>query len=103
MPARPSLPQGSEPQAVTLAVRVQPRAARNEAIALPDGSLKVRLTAPPVNGAANEALVRFLANALSVGRSQIEVLSGRTGRQKVLRITGISADDVEGLLNAAAK
>jgi hypothetical protein len=64
-----------------------------------DGSLKIRLTAPPVDGAANEALVRFLSDTLSVGRSQVEIVSGLTGRQKIIRITGMSESDVIRLLN----
>ena len=70
---------------------------------MPDGSLKVRLTAPPVDGAANEALVRFLAETFSVGRSSVEIVSGQTGRQKVVQISGISSGDVERLLNTADK
>jgi uncharacterized protein (TIGR00251 family) len=64
-----------------------------------DGSIKVRLTAPPVDGAANEALVKFLADTLSVAKSQIEIVSGHTSRDKVLRISGVSDEDVMRLLN----
>jgi uncharacterized protein (TIGR00251 family) len=64
-----------------------------------DGSIKVRLTAPPVDGAANEALVKFLADTLSVAKSQVEIVSGHTSRDKVLRISGISDEDVMRLLN----
>lgn len=86
--------------AVMLGVRVQPRASRNEAALQPDGSLKVRLTAPPVDGAANEALVKFLADTFSVSRSQVELVSGQTGRQKIVRISGINSGDIERVLKA---
>jgi uncharacterized protein (TIGR00251 family) len=68
-----------------------------------DGSLKIRLTAPPVDGAANEALVKFLSDTLSVSKSQVEIVSGHTGRQKIVRITGMSEPDVILLLNDDGK
>jgi uncharacterized protein (TIGR00251 family) len=70
---------------------------------LEDGSLKIRLTAPPVDGAANEALVKFLAGAFSVGRSQVEILSGHTSRDKRIRISGINRQDLERVLNERGK
>jgi uncharacterized protein (TIGR00251 family) len=82
----------------TLAVRIQPRASKNGVTRMADGSLKIRLTAPPVDGAANEALVTFLSDTLSVGRSQVEIVSGHTGRQKIVRISGIDRADVEQML-----
>lgn len=57
-----------------------------------DGTLKIRLTAPPVDGAANAALIEFLSNAFSVPKSHIEILSGHTARQKIVRIDGVSKD-----------
>ena len=68
-----------------------------------DGSLKIRLTAPPVDGAANEALVKYLSDVLSVSKSQVEIVSGHTGRQKIIRITGMSEADVIRLLNNAGQ
>lgn len=86
-----------------LSVRVQPRASRNEAAVQPDGSLRIRLTAPPVDNAANEALIRFLADTFDVGRSQIEIISGHTGRQKIVRIRSMALEDVKRVLNAGSK
>jgi uncharacterized protein (TIGR00251 family) len=100
---RPARAAGSKPGGVTIGVRVQPRASKNGAALQPDGSLKVRLTAPPVDGAANEALVRFLAETFNVGRSQVEIVGGHTGRNKVVRISGISGEDVRRLLNTAGQ
>jgi uncharacterized protein (TIGR00251 family) len=79
-------------------VRIQPRASKNEAVRLENGGLKIRLTAPPVDGAANEALVKFLAHAFSIAKSQVEIVSGHTGREKIIRINGIVTEDVEQLL-----
>ncbi len=69
---------------------MQPRASKNELVGLHDGVLKVRLTAPPVEGAANEALTRFIAETLGVPRRQVTVVAGSTGRRKILEIEGAS-------------
>ena len=87
-----------EPQAV-LSIRIQPRASKNGIGVMENGKLKIRLTAPPVDGAANEALVKFLADTLSVPKSQVEIVSGHTAREKIVRITGISSDAADRLLN----
>ncbi len=103
MKARPLRAGESKPSEAVLAVRIQPRASKDEIIVQSDGSLKIRLTAPPVNGAANEALIAFLAKVLRVSRSQIEILSGHTSREKRVRIAGISRDGAERILNAGGK
>jgi uncharacterized protein len=78
-----------------LAVRVTPRSARNEiAGVLDDGTVKVRLTAPPVEGKANEALVRFLADVLDVATSKIEIVAGETGRDKLVTVLDLDAETV---------
>jgi len=85
-----SLSSGS----VGLAVKVQPRAARNE-IGEPTGTeLKVRVTAPPVDSAANEALLRLLAEALDCPRGAIQLVRGHTSRHKQLLVHGLSAEEV---------
>ena len=84
---------------VLLYVRIQPRASKNEIVMRDDGSIKIRLTAPPVDGAANEALVKFLAGTLSIAKSQVTIISGQTSRDKVVRITGVPDEDVMRLLN----
>jgi uncharacterized protein len=76
---------------LTLRVRVQPRASRNAVSGEREGALVVRLTAPPVEGAANEALARFLGKALGVAPSAVSVVSGATGRNKVVRVAGLDA------------
>jgi uncharacterized protein (TIGR00251 family) len=84
--------------AVTLSIRIQPRASRNEIITMEGGGIKVRLTAPPVDNAANEALIRFLADTLSLSKSQVEILSGHTSRDKVIRISGMDRAEAERVL-----
>lgn len=87
----------------TLSVRIQPRASKNGVSRGEDGALKIKLTAPPVDGAANEALVKSLSDTLSISKSQVEIVSGHTGRQKIIRISGMSEDDVIRLLNDDGK
>lgn len=76
---------------LTLRVRVQPRASRDALSGEREGALVVRLTAPPVEGAANEALARFLGKALGVPPSAVRVVSGATGRNKIVSVAGMDA------------
>jgi uncharacterized protein (TIGR00251 family) len=69
---------------------VQPRASRNEIAGLHGAELRVRITAPPVDGAANEALVAFMAAALALSRSDVTLLAGEGSRSKVLSARGIT-------------
>ncbi len=71
-----------------LAIHVQPRARHDEIVGPHGDALKIRLTAAPIEGQANEHLMRFLANTLRVPRAQVTLVSGATGRAKRLRITG---------------
>lgn len=79
---------------VVLAVKVVPRAARNELAGFQGDLLRVRLTAPPVEGAANQALVRFLADLLGVSRQEVEIVAGQAGRQKLVKVHGLSPEQV---------
>jgi uncharacterized protein (TIGR00251 family) len=80
--------------AITFEVRVAPRASRNRVVGVQDGALKVALTAPPVDGAANEALKKLLAKSLGVSKSSVEIIRGDRARIKMLRVCGVSAGDV---------
>ena len=62
-----------------------------------DGALKVALTAPPVDGAANEALTKLIAKALGVAKSDVEILRGDRARIKVLRVRGVRAEEVRSV------
>lgn len=79
----------------TFAIRVQPRASRNAIAGEMGDALKLALTAPPVEGKANEACVEFLANLLKVPRSSVTIASGESSRNKVIRIAGLTAGQVE--------
>lgn len=75
-----------------LAVRVTPRAGRNRiAEVLSDGTVKIQLTAAPVDGEANEKLITFLAKILKVAKSNVEIVAGETGRNKLVSIVGVDA------------
>ena len=95
---------GSAPAGTLLHVHVQPRASRTEVRGMHDGAVKVRLRAPPVDGAANDELVRFLAERLGVARRDITIVAGATGRRKTVRVTGTPAStaDLAARLTAPA-
>ena len=77
-----------EGDAITFQVRVVPRASHSKIAGEHDGALRVRLTAPPVDGAANEELVRLLARELKVRASAVEILSGHSSRTKSVLVRG---------------
>jgi uncharacterized protein (TIGR00251 family) len=77
---------------VRLRLRVQPRASRTEVAGLRGDEIRVRVAAPPVDGAANEALVRFLAERLGVARSAVVVASGSGARSKAVIVTGVTRE-----------
>jgi hypothetical protein len=83
---------------VRLQIRVQPRASHTELAGLHGDALKVRLAAAPVDGAANDALVRFLAECLGVPRSAVSLLSGASSRVKVVEVTGVGVENAKGRL-----
>jgi uncharacterized protein len=76
-------------------VKVQPRARKNAIVGELGGVLKLALTAPPVEGRANEACIAFLAELLNVPRSSVTIAAGVSSRNKVVRVAGISAEQVE--------
>jgi uncharacterized protein (TIGR00251 family) len=79
-----------------LAIRVTPRARRNEIVEiLADQTIKIRLIAPPVEGKANEALVEFLARVLDVSRSKVEIVAGSGGRDKLVTILDLDSSEVQ--------
>lgn len=82
---------------VRFAVRVQPRASRNEVAGVYGDAIRIRLTAPPVDGAANEKLVDFLADVFSVARRGVTILAGETSRSKIVEIEGITEQAVHAV------
>jgi uncharacterized protein (TIGR00251 family) len=84
-----------------LPVIVTPRAARSSIEQLADGAIQVRVAAPPVDGAANAALLRFLAGVLDVPRSRLEIIGGASSRRKRITVNGLTPDELETRLQAA--
>ena len=76
------------PDRFTLALRVQPRAARDEVAGIHGDRLKVRICAPPVDGAANRHLCRYLADLFEVPSASVRLIRGETGRDKTVEVTG---------------
>lgn len=93
-PQRGGAETGAESGKLILAVRVTPRASRDTLTLERDGVLRARLTAPPVEGAANEALVTLLAERLRVPKRAITIVRGAASRDKQIAIAGINADEL---------
>jgi len=83
--------------AVVFDVLVQPRASRARVGPIHDGRLKISVTAPPVDGEANTAVIELLAKELRVARGAVEVIAGMTSRRKTVRVTGVTAARIEEL------
>ena len=83
---------------LTFSVRVVPRASRSEITGEHDGALRVRITARPVEGAANRELARLLAKSFNLSQNAVEIVSGANSRNKVVRIRGLSAKQFEQLI-----
>lgn len=81
-----------------LLVHVQPKAARTECVGVHGGALKIRIAAPPVEGAANEALIRFLAERCALPRAHVVIQSGAEGRRKRVRLKGVTATQATACL-----
>jgi hypothetical protein len=84
--------------AVTFAVKVIPRASKNQIVGIEGDAIKIRLNAPPVEGKANDALMEFLADVLQVARAQIGIVTGQTARRKIVRVRGRTAKQIENAL-----
>jgi uncharacterized protein (TIGR00251 family) len=82
-----------------IAVRLTPRAGKNEISGERDGSLLVRVTAPPVDGQANAALCRLIAKRARVGVRSVSVVRGVSSREKVVRVEGISSEELRATLS----
>lgn len=88
----------SETSGIVLAVHVQPRASRSEVVGWRGEALAIRLTSPPVDGAANRACRDFLAETLGLRRSEVELIAGEKSREKRFRLSGISQEQVRAKL-----
>jgi uncharacterized protein (TIGR00251 family) len=88
------IPIHDTPSGATFAVKVHPRARKNAITGELGDALKLSLTTPPVGGRANQACIEFLANLLNLPRSSVTIASGQNTRMKVIRVSGISVDEV---------
>jgi len=88
----------SDANGASFAVKVHPRAKRNAVAGELGDALKLSLTAPPVEGKANQACIEFVAELLRVPKSSVSIASGETSRQKVIRVIGLSAAEVRSRL-----
>lgn len=87
---------------ITVSIRVQPRASKNEIAGTMDGALKVRLTAPALENRANDALAEFLANLLKTSKSAVRIQSGLQSRNKRVEIRGVTRQQILDLLQEEA-
>jgi len=83
---------------VSIGLRVQPRAGRNKILGVHDGALKIAIAAAPVEGEATRQCQRFLADLLEISSSRLTIVSGAQSRNKVFRISGMSAEEVRCIL-----
>jgi len=83
---------------VIFRVKVTPRASRTQCNGCVEGVLKIKVQAPPVEGAANEAVVLFFAKTLGVSKSRVKVIRGETSREKTIKVEGIRAEDLKSKL-----
>ncbi|HTM42546.1 MAG TPA: DUF167 domain-containing protein [Terriglobales bacterium] len=88
------------PAGATFAVKVHPRARKNAITGMAGDALKLALTAPPVEGKANQACIEFLAEFLNVPRASVTIIAGQSSRNKVVRVAGRTAAQVEERLRA---
>jgi uncharacterized protein (TIGR00251 family) len=86
---------------VELTLHLQPRASRTELVGAHGNALKLRIAAPPVDGEANDELIRFLAKTLGVTKAQVTIVSGATGRKKRVRVEGVAIGVVRTALDKA--
>jgi uncharacterized protein len=88
----------NSPNGITFAVKVHPRAKKNAVTGEVGDALKLALTAPPVDGKANTACIEFFAKLLNLPRSSVTIAAGQTSRNKVIRVAGLTAQQVRDRL-----
>ena len=91
----------AHPDGVLLSVKVQPRASANEIGEALGDELRIKVTAPPVEAAANEALLKILAQQLHCPRNRVDIVRGHTSRHKTVKLYGLSAEDAVARLGEA--
>ena len=94
------IPVHESAKGITFAVKVHPRARKNAITGIVGNALKLALTAPPVEGRANQAVIEFFAELFAIPRSSVTIASGDTSRNKIVRISGLGRAAVEERLSA---
>ena len=84
----------AQKETLQLDLYVVPRASRSKLVGEYDGRLKIQISAPPVDGAANKEICAFIASVLSVSKSRVKIIRGKTGKRKTIEITGVSLCDI---------
>ncbi len=100
-PARPAnmnLPTVPRDGGIQFGILVQPRASRNEISGIQGDRLKVRLTSPPVDGAANKSCLKLLAKSFGVSQNRVTLVNGQSGRKKTIHIEGLDTETFDSLL-----
>ena len=95
------IPLQETAKGITFAIKVHPRARKNAITGIVGDALKLGLTAPPVEGKANQAAIEFFADLFAIPRSSVTIASGETSRNKVIRISGLNRAAVDERLSAA--
>src|SRR5438270_8095307 len=95
------IPIQESPKGITFAVKVHPRARKDAITGTVGDALKLAITAPPVDGKANQAVIEFFADLFAIARSSVTIASGEISRNKVIRVSGISAEQVRQRLQSA--
>ncbi len=91
------IPVGETEDGVVFNIRVIPRASRCELAGVQNDALKIRITAPPVEGAANKECIKFLSEMLGVTKAQIKIIAGHKSRNKKVSVSGINRRDIENI------
>jgi len=87
---------------VTIKVRIQPKSSRDEIVGIEGGRLKIKITAPPVDGKANQKLIEFIAKTLGVSKSSIEIVKGSSSKLKTLAVHGVDQEDFDAVITQLA-
>lgn len=83
---------------VLLHLFVQPKSSKNQIIGQHNNELKIKITSPPVDGEANEAVIKFFSKILKIPKNQVELIKGESSRHKVIKLTGVSVETLTALI-----
>jgi uncharacterized protein (TIGR00251 family) len=97
------IPISTSASGISFKIKVHPRGKKNAITGVIGDALKVSVTAPPTDGKANQAVIEFFADFFAIPRSSVTIASGDTGRLKLIRISGISADQLRTVLGEKIK